>query len=154
MAVELWTTANTVPFVRGGSPLVRYETIAEDQGRSGDMLSGTVLGRVANGGKWVPLDIAATDGSQWPAGVLLRTLTEADIQAGDILNVPIMTGGSPPAILAEEGLTFEGGVNPASPINVPAGTWLLVREAMAQANMYIIEGQDIERAQVPPPPGP
>ncbi len=110
------------------------------------------MGRVANGGKWVPLAPAASDGSQWPAGILKRTLTEAQIQAGDIEDVPIITGGGAP-VFAESGLTIEG-YSLLTPINNPAGMNILVREAMAWANMYVIEDQDIERAQEPVPPGP
>ena len=39
---------------------------------SGKVLIGTILGKVTNGGKFKPLDPAATDGSQIAAAIILE----------------------------------------------------------------------------------
>ncbi len=153
MAVELWSTANTVPFLRGGSPLVRYETILQDAQRSGDMVSGTIMGRIGASGKWVPNDPTATDGSQHPAGLLARTLTEAEIQAGDVVDVPIICGGAEAIQVAASGLEIENG-SLTSVITNPTNYNVIVREALQMANIYVIDDQDIEVAQSAAPPGP
>jgi hypothetical protein len=148
MGITTRAAIDTVPFLRGGAPLTIYGTINQDGGRSGDMLNGTLMGRLAITGKWVPLAPAATDGSQFPRGILARTLLEADIQAGEIPDVPIIKGGSPPIIVASDQLIVEtGDINTV--VNQPAQINSRVEDLMIWANMYVLDNQDIERLQSP-----
>jgi hypothetical protein len=150
MSVELWSTANTVPFLRGGSPLVRYETIIQIGLHVGDLVAGTVLGRIGSSRKWQPVTPGNTDGTQFPNGVLLRTISEAQIQAGDVDDVPIMTGGQA-VVLAASGLTIEAPATLDTVVANPTNLNMTIRDLMAWANMYVIDDQNIERAQEPPP---
>jgi len=63
--------------------------------------TGTVMGRVSATGALVPLESAASDGSQYPVGVLAGNYTIAD---GDTQEVRIVTGGEIDASL----LIFQG----------------------------------------------
>lgn len=64
-----------------------------------DLLAGTVMGRVAATGKIVALDSAASNGSQFPVGVLNQNWTIAD---GETQDVSICDMGD----VAEEKLIF------------------------------------------------
>jgi hypothetical protein len=55
-----------------------YETGTVEAGAYDDLLPGTLLGRIAVSGVLVQLDSAATDGSQFPVGILVNT-----VEAGD-----------------------------------------------------------------------
>lgn len=68
---------------------------------STDMLLGTVIGRIASSGKVVPLDSAASDGSQYPIGVLAKTYT---VEAGGDQTVSICVAGD----VAEEKVLLQG----------------------------------------------
>lgn len=51
---------------------------------------GLILGRVAATGEVVPCESTATDGSQYPVGILSETIT---IDGGDTLEVPFCVAG-------------------------------------------------------------
>lgn len=55
-----------------------------------DYPAGLVLGRVAATGEVVPCESAATDGSQYPVGILSTNIT---IEGGDTREVPFAVGG-------------------------------------------------------------
>lgn len=70
----------------------RFQT--ENYNNSGydavDLVAGTVMGRVAATGKIVPLDSGASDGSQYPVGILNQDWT---VDGGDDQNVSICIAG-------------------------------------------------------------
>lgn len=66
------------------------------------LAAGTVMGRIANTGKLLPLESDAADGSQYPIGVLNQTITVADT---DEVEVAYCVAGD----VAEELLTFVNG---------------------------------------------
>jgi Bacteriophage lambda head decoration protein D len=55
-----------------------------------DLAIGTVMGRVSATGNILPLDTDATDGSQFPIGVLSASYTVAD---GDEMELSMIVGG-------------------------------------------------------------
>lgn len=55
----------------------------ENTGYDNDLVPGTVLGRVSATGKLVPFDSTASDGSQFPIGILYGDL--GTVEAGDTL---------------------------------------------------------------------
>jgi hypothetical protein len=116
------------------------------------MVQKTLLGRIGATGLWVPHAPAAIDGSQFPRGILMRTLTEADIQAGNIADVPIIIGGTPPLVIASDQLVQEGGAGLNTLVNTPAQIASRIRDLMIWANIYVIDNQDIERFQEPAGP--
>ena len=118
-------------FWMGESAKIHFEqTVTQDAQRSGDMVWGTVMAYDPAEQEWVPwTDETATDGTQWPAGILLDTLAEADIQEGDVENVEILIGDQ---VLPIEQLTFENTLTKDTIINVPAGinkpAWRVLHE--------------------------
>ena len=95
MSVQVRVNTDITPFyLSGGALYDDNSTVLQDAGRSGNMVFGTVMSKNPATNKWVPFtDETAVDGTQLPLGILLETLTEADIQAGDITGVNILRAG-------------------------------------------------------------
>lgn len=71
----------------------RYETdvLANNSGYDPIILpAGTVMGRVASTGKIVPIEKGASDGSQYPCGILVEDL---EIDGGDEISTSIVQSG-------------------------------------------------------------
>lgn len=102
MSVQVRIDLDTTGFIFYSFPAFRADnaTILQDGGRSGDIVAFTLMAQIAATGKWVPYsDETATDGTAIPAGIfvpshILTVITEADIQAGDVEDVPILTFGA------------------------------------------------------------
>lgn len=154
MTVELWSTADTVPFLREGSPLISYVTLKQISQHAGDLEKFTVLAQVGATLKWQNIEPGNADGSQFPRAILMRTISEAQIQAGDVEKVPIMRGGSPAVVVDMNRLIVEGPGTLDTLVNLPAGIASTIKELLVWANIYVIDTQDIEKFQEPPPPGP
>ena len=73
-----------------------------DSERSVDLEPLTLLAKVAATGKYTPfINEAATDGTAIPAGIYFGpTISAADIVAGDVENIPVITAG----------IKFDGGM--------------------------------------------
>jgi Bacteriophage lambda head decoration protein D len=69
--------------------------------------TGTVLGLATATGLWAPLNLAASDGTQVAAGVLLEAMPT---NAGNTLNVPIVVRQ---AVAKADGLIWPAGITPA-----------------------------------------
>lgn len=80
--------------------------IAQDGTRSGDLVTNTLLAKIAATGLYVPFtDETATDGSALPAGVYVGpTIAEADIQAGNVDAYGIIGGA---VVLDKDKLVIE-----------------------------------------------
>jgi hypothetical protein len=75
--------------IRGNMLSKDNETFLQDAGRSGNLVAGTVCSK-NSAGKWVPFtDETATDGTEIPCGIIVHTLTEAELQAGDVTGVVV-----------------------------------------------------------------
>jgi len=102
MGVQNSKDINTRPFILESYHATRQDdaVLLQDGGRSGDILSKTLMAKIAATGKWVPFtDIAAVDGAGIPAGIYdpegtLGDISEADIQAGDVVDLPILFFGA------------------------------------------------------------
>lgn len=143
MAVQGRANITNVAFIRMGSGLTKEaETVLQDAGRSGNMVYGTLMSRVGSSGKWVPFtDETATDGSQIPKGVLLKTLTEAEIQAADVANVPILVRGE---IIDQNQLTIENSKTLATIVNVPTNLNSSVEEIMRWTGIFVEDTIDVD----------
>ena len=119
MGVQTRLDNTRYPFTLSDDALVsENETVLTDAGRSGDMARFTLMSKVSASGKWVPFTSGtATDGSQFPRGILLATLSEAEIKAGDVVNVPILRR----SIFDQNQLVIETG-SLTTTINEPANT--------------------------------
>jgi hypothetical protein len=132
------------PFLRHGLPFALTTVdgvIAQDAGRSGDMVPYTVLGKIAASGKYVPLDPTATDGSAIPAGILLDTITEAAIIAGDVLGQTILKGC---AVVTEEFVVVEGATTLDTVITVGTNLLLTVRDLLEMRNLFTEVSDDVD----------
>ena len=136
MAVQVKTDLSNKPFVLSLISLSKdSETVLTDGGRSGDMVIYTLMAFNPTSQKWVPFtNEAATTGEQFPRGILLKTLTEAEIQAGDVLNVPILVGE---AIIDSAQLVIENSKTLDTIINVPANFNTAVEEFLRGLNIYM-----------------
>jgi hypothetical protein len=73
---------------------------------SGKVQTGTVLGKITASGKYKPVTVAAVDGSQNAAGILL---TSVDATSADAQSVAIVRD----AIVVQQGLLYGGDVDTA-----------------------------------------
>lgn len=148
MAVQSSTNNITVPFIRDGVAYVKdNETLLQDAGRSGNMVAYTLMAYNPTSAKWVPFsNEAATDGTQWPRGILMKTYTEAAIKAGDIADVPIIVGGK--GLVIDEGqLVIENSKTLATIINSPAGTNKNVENVLSEIGIFAQVTVDIDAYQ-------
>ena len=74
---------------------------------AGELVSGTVLGKITASGKYTPVTVAAADGSENAAGVLLE---DADASSADVAAVIIARD----AIVSNQGLTYGADVDTAA----------------------------------------
>jgi hypothetical protein len=152
MGMEVWSKANTVPFLIGGSPQIKYITLLQQGQRSGDMLTNTLLGRVGATGLYQQITPGNSDGSQLPRAILRRSVTEAELQAGNVVNVPAWVGGAEAITVDKNQLVIEGATDLDTNVNLPAGLNSRVEDLMIWANMYVADTKNIEVAQEPTPP--
>jgi hypothetical protein len=91
-------TLTTFPWDLGGDGIVETaQTLLQDAGRAaGSILFLTVMARVAATRKLVPYtSVVATDGSAYPAGVLMSDdVTQAQTIAGDVTSLHLLVGGN------------------------------------------------------------
>lgn len=115
MAVQSRLDIDVTPFLLSGEFLFKdSETIEQDAGRSEALVKYTLMAQIAATKKWVPLtDVGATDGSGIPKGIYVGDdITAAALVAGDVVDVPIVTGGSVATfddskLVIENSLTFD-----------------------------------------------
>lgn len=72
--------------------------------------AGTVMGRIATSGVLIPCQAGATDGSQYPIGILARDLV---IDSGESVQAPICVAGD----VAEEMVLFYNGAATGMSLN-------------------------------------
>jgi hypothetical protein len=144
MAVQNRTDLTNIAFLREGSALVKEaEVLAQDAGRTGDMVFGTVMAQNPTTKKWVSLTAVTLDtGEQLPQGILMREITEAAIQAGDVADTPILVRGEVidrGQVVLENSLTLDSVITSANlPLNVTVESWL------ATNNIYVEYTTDID----------
>ena len=111
------------------------ETVAQDAGRVGDMVVNTLMAYNPSTKVWVAfVDETGTNGTQFPRGILMRTLTEAEIKAGDVADVPILVGE---AIVDLAQLVIENSKTLDTVINSPAGINIRVEDYLRLLNIYM-----------------
>lgn len=144
MGMEARTDNYSLDFIREGSAKTKSnETVVQDGGRTGDMEKYTVMCFDPATGKWSSLiDETATDGTAYPRGILMATLTEAEIQAGDVEDVPIMVGG--PAIVDANQLVFEAAIALDTVIDVPTNTNTTVEIELGKLGIYVEVTRDVD----------
>lgn len=136
MAVQVNSNLTNEPFFLSGTRVSKEaETVVQDAGRSGAMVKYTLMAYDPATGKWNSFtNEAATDGTQFPRGILMADLTEAEIKAGDVVDVPIVVGGG--FTFDSSQLTIENSKTLATVINVPANFNTSVEDFLRMVGMY------------------
>jgi len=96
MAVQNRVDSSTYKFVKSGNAAAKTnETIKQDAGRAADLLANTVVSLDPVNNKWVPFtNEAAVDGTEKPTGIVLDTVPQASIVAGDVTGISILVGSA------------------------------------------------------------
>jgi hypothetical protein len=110
------------------------------------MVRNTVMAYDPATGKWNSFtDETATDGTQFPKGILMADLTEAEIVAGDVVDVPILVGG---CCTVDVGLlVIENSKTLATVINVPAGINTTVEDELRKIGIFVESGIAVDRLE-------
>jgi hypothetical protein len=142
MAVQQQTDLSTHPLIVDGTPKTQRMTVSQDAGRgSADMVRGTVMAYNPTTAEWEPwTDETATDGTAHPKGILLDLLAAADIVAGDIDDVSIITAG--PVVLDEDQITFENSLTKNTIVNIPANLNKAAWQLLSDAGIHFVDTQE------------
>jgi len=145
MAVQATQNNITVPFIRDGESFTMdNEVVLTDGKRSGDMAPYTLMAQDPSTEKWVPLtDETAVDGTELPAGILMINLTEAQIQAADVVDVSILVGGRG-LVIDENQLVIENSLDLATVIGSKNKT---IRACLREIGIYTQDTVDIDAYQ-------
>lgn len=140
MAVQARRDNTTEQLILSGESLVRNADIAQDAGRTTDLLQYTVMAFNATNRQWVPFnDLTQTNGESVPRGIYMGSDIDADdLVDGDIEDVPILMGRSCTVnenlvVWDDDTLDADSIVNPA---NIEART---AREALAESSGIFLE---------------
>ena len=113
-AIQSSVVNKTAPFIVKNGPglVLDNETILTDAGRTKALAQYTVMAYIVASNKWIPWNsVTATDGSAFPAGILMTDggFTAAQLVAGDVTGAAILVGGA--ALLIDSSqLVFDAGV--------------------------------------------
>ena len=144
MPVQNRADYSNIPFVRTGTPFYKEaETVLTDAGRSGDMVANTVMAYDSALAKWVPFtDETAVDGTQIPRGFLKAALSEAEIKAGDVLNVSILVGG---CCTVDRGqVVVENSKTLATVVDVPTNLKASVEDLLRWTGIFVESTIDVD----------
>jgi hypothetical protein len=134
MAVQASRDNSNKPFIIGGPGVSKLGTFVQDADRSGDIEIYTVVAYNPTSGLWEPLtDVTATDGTQFPRGIIMQTITEAEIKAGNVANVPILKGN---AIVDSEQLVLENSYVLSDIINVPTNYNTCIEDELKHIGIF------------------
>lgn len=143
MSVQSSANVTNHPFILNENSKVKEaETLVQDAGRSGDLARHTVMSYDPATAKWHPFtDETATDGTQFPRGIVMAAVEEAAIKAGDVANIPILIGD---AVVDSNQLVIENSKTLATVINAPAGINISVEEALRLMGIFVADTISIE----------
>ena len=144
MAVQSRQDYSSTPFILQGSGMSKTgQTLLQDAGRSGDLVRHTLMSFDPSTAKWVPFtDETATDGTQIPTGIIMASVTEASIVAGDVLNIPILVRG---VVVDKNALVIENSKTLATIVNVPTSLNKSVEELLRWTGIFMQDTTDINR---------
>lgn len=144
MNVQASVDVSTHKFIKDGLAYAKSaQTVVQDAGRTVDLEENTLMSYDPATGKWHPfIDETATDGTQYPRGVILQTIPTADLVAGDVTGVSILVGGA--CRVDEDMLVIEASKTLATVINVPAGFNTTVEDYLRLVGIYPILTVDID----------
>jgi hypothetical protein len=134
MAVQQLSNLSNKPFIIGEPGIAKSCTFAREAQRSGDLEQFTLVAYNPSTGYWVPLtNVAATNGTQHPAGIVLKTVTEAALQADNVENIPVLIGN---AIVDADQLVYENSVTLGDIIRVPTNNAKTVERELNELGIF------------------
>jgi hypothetical protein len=137
MAVQGLRDNENKPFIIGGPGVSKRGTFAQDADRDGDLEIHTVVAQNKTTGYWYPIiDLDATDGTQYPSGIVMATITEAALQAGDVEDVPILKGN---AIIDGGQLVIEDDLTLDSIILVPTNIAKTIEDELKAIGIFVAD---------------
>ncbi len=155
MANQASLAQDTRPIVTGGKPYFKdNETLLTIGGRSTNLVRGTVMAKYttgANAGKWAPwlnANLAATDGSQTPAGIYVGDdILAATIAAADVTGLPILIGGA--GVLVDKGLlTIDGGTATFDSVpTVPTNACRTAEQLLNMIGIFLDSTVSLDKAE-------
>lgn len=149
MSIENSLNNNNTPFILfvGPGASDAAATLFTDAGRSTVLAQFTVLAKISATGKYVPYtDIAATDGTAFPAGIYTGPdIAAVDIAAADVVNLPVLVGGNAffdkNQLILENSLTLETVIGGVTLFNQT------VSDALKKIGLYSEDTVDISSFQ-------
>ena len=143
MSVQERTDISNIPFLRQGPALsIDDATILQDAGRTVDLVAKTLMAYNPTLKKWVPFtDETAVDGTQYPKGILTKTIPTASLVAGDVTGVAIWTGRM---IIDGAQLVIEASKTLDTIVNIPAGYNTSVKDLLKQIDIFTESTVDVD----------
>jgi len=151
MAQQVRLNNTNLPFILGGEAVYKAGAVlAQDAGRSGDLVCNTVMGKIAASGKWAAYElVTATDGTAIPQGIYRGpTILEATIQAGDVDDVAILVGGLA-CLVDESQLVYENSYTRATVITLATEDLRTIEDHLAVRGIFmadVVNISDFENA--------
>lgn len=140
MTVQVRQDNTNKTLIKSGESLVTNADIAQDEGRTTDLLQYTVMAKNATSGLWVPFnDLTQTNGESVPRGIYMGAdIDHEDLVDDNVEDVPILMGRSCTVdenmvVWDDDTLDADSIVNPA---NIEART---AREALAESSGIFLE---------------
>lgn len=129
---------NTSLFHSGSQKTRDSQVIAQDAGRTENLLYGTVMGRIVADDKWVPLtDIAATNGTATNLGFYVGAdIAAADLVAGDVTGADIVVGGDPVCDYREDCVVLENSLTLDSVVGATTVFATTIRDILYRVGLY------------------
>jgi hypothetical protein len=138
MAVQVQTDNLLREIVRYGHAAVKQgQTLLQDAGRSGNLVWGTLMAKVAATGKWIPFtNEASTNGTAIPQGIYVgQDILEAAIIAADVEDLEILVGAW--VIVDQNLLTIENSKTLATVIAVGTTDLRTVEDHLAESGIFM-----------------
>lgn len=140
MAVQTRQDFDGSSIFRYGVRITTEGVIAQDGGRSTDLVQYTLMGKLQASGKWVPFtDETATDGTGFSLGIYIgEDILAADLVAGDISDAQIIIAGSV-LILDESFLTIENSKTLDTKVENGTKDFRTIEEKLQSIGIYFTE---------------
>jgi hypothetical protein len=137
MAVQGLRDNTNKPFITGYGGIAKRGTFARDADRDGDIAIHTVVTQNKSSGLWYPYtDLDAKDGTQHPRGIVMATVTEAALIAGDVENVPILKGN---AIVDEAQIVLENDLELTDVVIVPTNNAKSIEDELNELGIFFAD---------------
>lgn len=143
-SVQNRSDISNIPFIRLGTPalLIDDAVLLQDEEREEVLAAKTLMAYDPTNEGWVPFtDEEATDGTQYPKGILTTDITAAALAAGDVSDVAIWVGDficDGDQIIIENSLTLD------TIVNVPAGYNTSVKDLLKFIGIFTEATVDVD----------